>query len=126
MVLMGFDFLGFDFGDFGVRRQKSGHPLPSLSSFFSFDSSSDSLVLFLDLNDSTPDLCRRRDFSSSNGFSILLYIHVVYGAHTAVAYSTFNTLRLGRSAQTVVGRLIGFWDGEFMRITLLLLDEQML
>ncbi|CAN6822573.1 unnamed protein product [Brassica oleracea] len=49
----------------------------------------------------------------------------------AGAYSTFNTLRLGRSAQTIVARLIRFWDsrnihknGEFMGITILLLDEQ--
>ncbi|KAF2611867.1 hypothetical protein F2Q70_00011898 [Brassica cretica] len=49
----------------------------------------------------------------------------------AGAYSTFNTLRLGRSAQTIVARLIRFWDsrnihknGEFMGITILLLEEQ--
>ncbi|XP_013624601.1 PREDICTED: uncharacterized protein LOC106330718 [Brassica oleracea var. oleracea] len=49
----------------------------------------------------------------------------------AGAYSTFNTLRLGRSAQTIVARLIRFWDsrnihknGEFVGITILLLDEQ--
>ncbi|CAF1708274.1 unnamed protein product [Brassica napus] len=49
----------------------------------------------------------------------------------AGAYSTFNTLRLGRSAQTIVARLIRFWDsrnihknGEFMGITILLLNEQ--
>ncbi|CAN6897416.1 unnamed protein product [Brassica oleracea] len=52
-------------------------------------------------------------------------------ANAAVAYSTFNSLRLGRSAQSVVGRLIRFWDtqnvnknGDFMGITILLLDEQ--
>ncbi|CAN7111601.1 unnamed protein product, partial [Brassica rapa subsp. narinosa] len=46
-------------------------------------------------------------------------------------YSTFDTLRLGRSAQTIVARLIRLWDsrnihknGEFMGITILLLDEQ--
>ncbi|KAJ4868189.1 OB-fold-like protein [Raphanus sativus] len=51
-------------------------------------------------------------------------------ANAATAYSTFASLRLGRTSQTVVGRLIRFWDstninknGEFMRITLLLLDE---
>ncbi|KAH0943078.1 hypothetical protein HID58_002715 [Brassica napus] len=48
-------------------------------------------------------------------------------------YSTFDTLRLGRSAQTIVARLIRLWDsrnihknGEFMGITILLLDEQCL
>lgn len=48
-------------------------------------------------------------------------------------YSTFDTLRLGRSAQTIVARLIRLWDsrnihknGEFMGITILLLDEQVL
>ncbi|CAN6931038.1 unnamed protein product [Brassica oleracea] len=52
-------------------------------------------------------------------------------ANAVVAYSTFNSLRLGRSAQSIVGRLIRFWDtrnvhknGEFMAITILLLDEQ--
>ncbi|KAH0870838.1 hypothetical protein HID58_077860, partial [Brassica napus] len=51
-------------------------------------------------------------------------------AAVAVAYSTFESLRLGKTAQAVVGRLIRFWDsrninknGEFMGITILLLDE---
>ncbi|CAN6913144.1 unnamed protein product [Brassica oleracea] len=51
-------------------------------------------------------------------------------ANAAVAYSTFESLRLGRAAQSVVARLIRFWDsrninknGEFMGITILLLDE---
>lgn len=50
--------------------------------------------------------------------------------NAAVAYSTFESLRLGRAAQSVVARLIRFWDsrninknGEFMGITILLLDE---
>ena len=54
-------------------------------------------------------------------------------SNLAGAYSTFNTLRLGRSAQTFVARLIRFWDsrnihknGEFMGITILLLDEQVM
>ncbi|XP_018511518.1 uncharacterized protein LOC103849055 isoform X1 [Brassica rapa] len=48
-----------------------------------------------------------------------------------VAHSAFDVLRLGRSAQFIVGRLLRFWDsknikkqGEFMGITLLLLDEK--
>ncbi|KAF3535363.1 hypothetical protein F2Q69_00021439 [Brassica cretica] len=48
-----------------------------------------------------------------------------------VAHSAFDALRLGRSAQFTVGRLLRFWDsknikkqGEFMGITLLLLDEK--
>ncbi|XP_018448437.1 uncharacterized protein LOC108819927 [Raphanus sativus] len=48
----------------------------------------------------------------------------------AAAYSTFNSLRLGRAAQTVVCRLIRFWDSrnvtknnEIFGITILLLDE---
>ncbi|XP_013617165.1 PREDICTED: uncharacterized protein LOC106323621 [Brassica oleracea var. oleracea] len=48
-----------------------------------------------------------------------------------VAHSAFDALRLGRSAQFIVGRLLRFWDsknikkqGEFMGITLLLLDEK--
>ncbi|XP_048595665.1 uncharacterized protein LOC106354889 [Brassica napus] len=48
-----------------------------------------------------------------------------------LAHSAFDGLRLGRSAQFVVGRLLRFWDsknikkqGEFMGITLLLLDEK--
>ncbi|KAJ4883560.1 hypothetical protein Rs2_33653 [Raphanus sativus] len=51
-------------------------------------------------------------------------------AVAAVPYSTFNSLRLGRSAQAVVGRIIRFWDakninknGELLGITILLLDE---
>ncbi|KAL0835044.1 hypothetical protein Bca101_086933 [Brassica carinata] len=52
-------------------------------------------------------------------------------AHAAVdEYSTFASLRLGRTVQSIVARLIRFWDsrnvnknGEFMGITLLLLDE---
>ncbi|KAL1224486.1 hypothetical protein V5N11_035941 [Cardamine amara subsp. amara] len=46
-------------------------------------------------------------------------------------YSTFGDLRLGRSSQQVVGRLLRFWDArnikkdcEFMGIVLLLLDEK--
>ncbi|KAJ4876243.1 hypothetical protein Rs2_41261 [Raphanus sativus] len=49
---------------------------------------------------------------------------------TAVASSTFDSLRLRRTAQFVVGHLICFWNsrninknGEFMGITILLLDE---
>ncbi|KAH0901858.1 hypothetical protein HID58_041361 [Brassica napus] len=59
-------------------------------------------------------------------------ILVVYGASVAyvvVDYFTFNSLRLGRAAQSVVGRLIHFWDSrninkneEFMGI-MILLDE---
>ncbi|KAL0663120.1 hypothetical protein Bca4012_099957 [Brassica carinata] len=57
-------------------------------------------------------------------------------ANAVVAYSTFNSLRLHQvfpslSSQSIVGRLIRFWDtrnvhknGEFMAITILLLDEQ--
>ncbi|KAL0771443.1 hypothetical protein Bca101_036594 [Brassica carinata] len=48
-----------------------------------------------------------------------------------VAHSAFDALRLGRSAQFIVGCLLRFWDsknikkqGEFMGITLLLLDEK--
>ncbi|WZY68664.1 hypothetical protein YC2023_103826 [Brassica napus] len=48
-----------------------------------------------------------------------------------VAPTSFDTLRLGRSAQVTVAPLLRFWDsrnikeqGEFMRITLLFLDEQ--
>nr|VDD24960.1 unnamed protein product [Brassica oleracea] len=48
-----------------------------------------------------------------------------------VAPTSFDDLRLGRSAQFVVARLLRFWDsrnikkqGEFMGITLLFLDEQ--
>ncbi|KAF3564110.1 hypothetical protein DY000_02013529 [Brassica cretica] len=50
-------------------------------------------------------------------------------ANAAVAYFTFNSLRLGRAAQSVVGRLIRFWDSQninknenFMGI-MILLDE---
>lgn len=51
--------------------------------------------------------------------------------HAAVdEYSTFASLRLGRTVQSIVARLIRFWNsrnvnknGEFMGITLLLLDE---
>ncbi|CAN7064548.1 unnamed protein product [Brassica oleracea var. botrytis] len=48
-----------------------------------------------------------------------------------LAHSTFDALRLGRSAQIIVGRLLRFGDsknikkqGEFMGITLLFLDEK--
>lgn len=54
-------------------------------------------------------------------------------AVAAVPYSTFNSLRLGRSAQAVVGRIIRFWDakninknGELLGITILLLDEMVM
>ena len=50
-----------------------------------------------------------------------------------VAPTSFDTLRLGRSAQVTVAPLLRFWDsrnikeqGEFMGITLLFLDEQVL
>ncbi|CAH2078190.1 unnamed protein product, partial [Thlaspi arvense] len=46
-------------------------------------------------------------------------------------YVTFDDLRLGRSTQQVVGRLLRYWDarnikknGEFMGIVLLILDEK--
>ncbi|ESQ46151.1 hypothetical protein EUTSA_v10000462mg, partial [Eutrema salsugineum] len=49
----------------------------------------------------------------------------------AANYVTFDDLRLGRSSQEIVGRLLRFWDaknikkdGEFMGIVLLLLDEK--
>ncbi|CAN6983921.1 unnamed protein product [Brassica oleracea var. botrytis] len=58
-------------------------------------------------------------------------VYTAADANAAVTYSTFNSLRLGRSAQSIVGRLIRFWDthnfnknGDFMGITILLLDEQ--
>ncbi|CAN6935385.1 unnamed protein product [Brassica oleracea] len=48
-----------------------------------------------------------------------------------LGHSTFDALRLGRSAQMIVGRLLRFWDsknikkqGEFMGITLLFLGEK--
>uniref|UniRef100_A0A0D3C3I6 Uncharacterized protein n=1 Tax=Brassica oleracea var. oleracea TaxID=109376 RepID=A0A0D3C3I6_BRAOL len=48
-----------------------------------------------------------------------------------VAPTSFDALRLGRSAQVIVAPLLRFWDsrnikeqGEFMGITLLFLDEQ--
>ncbi|KAJ4894790.1 Rep_fac-A_C domain-containing protein [Raphanus sativus] len=48
-----------------------------------------------------------------------------------VAPTSFDAIRLGRSAQFIVARLLCFWDsrnimkqGEFMGITLLFLDEQ--
>uniref|UniRef100_A0A0D2ZUK4 Replication protein A 70 kDa DNA-binding subunit B/D first OB fold domain-containing protein n=1 Tax=Brassica oleracea var. oleracea TaxID=109376 RepID=A0A0D2ZUK4_BRAOL len=51
-------------------------------------------------------------------------------AHAAVEYSTFASLRLGRTVQSIVARLIRFWDSrnvnknvEFMGIRLLLLEE---
>uniref|UniRef100_A0A0D3C1L7 DUF223 domain-containing protein n=1 Tax=Brassica oleracea var. oleracea TaxID=109376 RepID=A0A0D3C1L7_BRAOL len=52
-------------------------------------------------------------------------------APAVVAPTSFDDLRLGRSAQFVVARLLRFWDsrnikkqGEFMGITLLFLDQQ--
>jgi len=54
-------------------------------------------------------------------------------APAVVAPTSFDDLRLGRSAQFVVARLLRFWDsrnikkqGEFMGITLFFLDEQVL
>ncbi|KAG5410618.1 hypothetical protein IGI04_006937 [Brassica rapa subsp. trilocularis] len=48
-----------------------------------------------------------------------------------LAQSGFDALRVGRSAQIIVGRLLRFWysmkikmQGEFMGITLILLDEK--
>ncbi|WZZ16611.1 hypothetical protein YC2023_109700 [Brassica napus] len=48
-----------------------------------------------------------------------------------VAQAAFDVLRLGRSAQFIVALLLRFWDsknikkhGEFMGVTLLLLDEK--
>ncbi|KAF2549319.1 hypothetical protein F2Q70_00021363 [Brassica cretica] len=47
-------------------------------------------------------------------------------ANAVVDHSTFNSLRLGRTSQFVVGRLIRFWDsrnikknGEFMGIKIM-------
>ncbi|KAF2600819.1 hypothetical protein F2Q68_00011206 [Brassica cretica] len=55
----------------------------------------------------------------------------VASSDVVLAYSTFDTFRLGRSAQIIVGRLLRFGDsknikkqGEFMGITLLFLDEK--
>ncbi|KAJ4872261.1 Uncharacterized protein Rs2_46076 [Raphanus sativus] len=57
---------------------------------------------------------------------------IFFFPETAVASSTFDSLCLRRTAQSVVGHLICFWDsrninknGEFMGITILLLDELM-
>ncbi|XP_018463276.2 uncharacterized protein LOC108834437 [Raphanus sativus] len=57
-------------------------------------------------------------------------VTAVTSAAAAVPYTTFDSLRLGRTAQSLVGRLIRFWDakdidknGELLGITLLLLDE---
>ena len=54
-------------------------------------------------------------------------------APAVVAPTSFDDLRLGRSAQFVVARLLRCWDsrnikkqGEFLGITLLFLDEQVL
>ena len=54
-------------------------------------------------------------------------------APAVVAPISFDDFRLGRSAQFVVARFLRFWDsknikkqGEFMGITLLFLDEQVL
>ncbi|CAN6990756.1 unnamed protein product, partial [Brassica rapa subsp. trilocularis] len=72
---------------------------------------------------------------SSNAFRALIYIESLEvkapsSAIATVPYSTFNSLRLGRSIQSIVGRLIRFLDsrninknGEFMGIPILLLDE---
>ncbi|KAF3488914.1 hypothetical protein F2Q69_00052417, partial [Brassica cretica] len=57
----------------------------------------------------------------------------VASSDVVLAHSTFDALRLGRSAQIIVGRLLRFGDsknikkqGEFMGITLLFLDEKVL
>ncbi|KAL0877336.1 hypothetical protein Bca101_027041 [Brassica carinata] len=70
---------------------------------------------------------RPRPCQSSNGKAASAAVSAV----AAAPYSTFDSLRLGRSAQTVVGRLIRFWDakninknGELLGITILLLDEK--
>ncbi|KAJ4894920.1 Uncharacterized protein Rs2_21714 [Raphanus sativus] len=54
-------------------------------------------------------------------------------AAAAVPYTTFDSLRLGRTAQSLVGRLIRFWNAkdidknmELLGITLLLLDEKVM
>ncbi|CDY62136.1 hypothetical protein Bca4012_076419 [Brassica carinata] len=56
----------------------------------------------------------------------------VFGAQSAGPHATFYDLRLCRSTQVVVGRLLCFWDsgninknGEFMGSTILFLDEKM-
>ncbi|CAN6928817.1 unnamed protein product, partial [Brassica oleracea var. botrytis] len=66
-------------------------------------------------------LYRLRDFSSCNGFSSLLYID---------SSKVSSHLPLSLAARTVVTLLICLWDsrninknGEFMGITILLLDE---
>lgn len=57
--------------------------------------------------------------------------HDVVAISAEANYVSFDGLRLGRSAQQVVGRLLRFWDArnikkdnEFMGIVLLLLDEK--
>lgn len=51
--------------------------------------------------------------------------------NVVLAQTTFDALRLGRSDQFIVGRLLRFWDsknvkkqGQFLGITLILLDEK--
>ncbi|KAL0864185.1 hypothetical protein Bca101_043303 [Brassica carinata] len=68
------------------------------------------------------------DASHSRGSFLLLDPFDSTHSQPVVPYSTFISLRLGRAIQSVVRRLIRFWDsrnknGEFMGITILLPDE---
>ncbi|KAF8095639.1 hypothetical protein N665_0328s0018 [Sinapis alba] len=56
-----------------------------------------------------------------------------FSSDVVVAQSAFNFLRLGRSSQFIVARLLHFWNsknikkhGELMGIILLFLDEKVL
>ncbi|KAH0883723.1 hypothetical protein HID58_059819 [Brassica napus] len=72
-------------------------------------------------------------FSSSESYIYqrVAIFRKMASSDVVVAHSAFDALRLGRSAQFIVGCLLRFWDsknikkqGEFMGITLLLLDEK--
>ncbi|KAL0688519.1 hypothetical protein Bca4012_088196 [Brassica carinata] len=57
---------------------------------------------------------------------------IYMNSQTGVRHSTFESLRLGRSSQSIASGFLRFWDSlnfkkdrEFVEITVLLLDEKL-
>uniref|UniRef100_A0A0D2ZTM0 Uncharacterized protein n=1 Tax=Brassica oleracea var. oleracea TaxID=109376 RepID=A0A0D2ZTM0_BRAOL len=63
--------------------------------------------------------------------SVSLYLSSSSNRHPGVRHSTFGSLRLGRSSQSIVSGFLRFWDSmnfkkdmEFVGIMVLVLDEK--
>ncbi|KAF2541050.1 hypothetical protein F2Q68_00030207 [Brassica cretica] len=61
-----------------------------------------------------------------------MFLSASLDPQTGVRHSTFESLRLGRSSQSIASGFLRFWDSlnvkkdrEFVEITVLLLDEKL-